>query len=153
VEVVLVDADQAVRRTASVLDGADGAVARTSAVLDAADEAVVRTVTTLDRAEGLVTDASGLLGQTQQPLLELLPVLERLAETVDPREVDAAVLLVDRLPELLRVVDEDLLPLTRPLTSVGPELHALLELVEDLHDMVARLPGMGLVRKRRDPAE
>jgi hypothetical protein len=51
---------------------------------------------------------------------------------------------------VLRAVDEDLLPLARQLQGVGPELHALLELVEDLHAMVSRLPGMGLVR-RRDP--
>ena len=48
--------------------------------------------------------------------------------------------------------DEDLLPLTRQLQGVGPELHALLGLVEDLHDMVAKLPGMGRVRRRKDPA-
>jgi hypothetical protein len=75
-----------------------------------------------------------------------------MAETVEPHEVDAAVLLVDRLPELLQAVDQDLLPLARQLQGVGPELHALLELVEDLHSMVSKLPGMKLVR-RRDPAD
>jgi hypothetical protein len=79
-------------------------------------------------------------------------VLQRLAETLEPHEVDAAVLLVDRLPELLQAVDQDLLPLARQLQGVGPELHALLELVEDLHAMVSRLPGMGMVR-RRDRAD
>jgi hypothetical protein len=80
-------------------------------------------------------------------------VLQRMAETLHPSEVDAAVLLIDRLPELLTAVDEDLLPLTRQLQGVGPELHELLTLVEDLHKMVSKLPGMGLVRRRRDPAE
>jgi hypothetical protein len=75
-----------------------------------------------------------------------------MAETLEPHEVDAAVLLVDRLPDLLRTVDDDLLPLARRMQDVGPELHALLELVDDLHRMVSRLPGMGLVR-RREPAD
>jgi hypothetical protein len=73
-----------------------------------------------------------------------------MAETLDPEEVDAAVLLIDRLPDLLRAVDEDLLPLAHRLANVGPELHQLLELVADLHGMVARLPGIGLVRRRSD---
>jgi hypothetical protein len=85
-------------------------------------------------------------------LQRLLPAVERIAETVEPREVDAAVLLIDRLPELLRAVDDDLLAHARQLSDVGPELHALLELVEDLHAMAARLPGMKLIR-RREPAE
>jgi len=79
-------------------------------------------------------------------------VLERLAETVDAREVDAAVLLVDRLPQLLQSVDEDLLPLARNLKDVGPELHSLLALAEDLHETLSKVPGMGLVRRRREAA-
>lgn len=84
-------------------------------MLVSANEAVIDTAAVLTRAGVLVTDASGLLGRAQEPLVALLPVLERTAET-------------------------------------RPELHALLGLVEDLDEMVARLPGVGRVRCRKDPA-
>jgi ABC-type transporter Mla subunit MlaD len=119
-------------------------------VVDSSAAIVDRTAATVERADALAADASRLLQQLQPPLLQLLPVLERLAATVDAREVDAAVLLVDRLPELLRSVDEDLLPLARTMKDVGPELHSLLTLAEDLHDTLSKVPGMGLVRRRKD---
>ena len=75
-------------------------------------------------------------------------MLERLAHTLDEHEVEAAVLLVDRLPALQQAVDRDLLPVATALKDVGPELHQLLGLVEDLHTMVEGLPGMKLLRRR-----
>jgi ABC-type transporter Mla subunit MlaD len=135
-----------------VVDGAQAVVDRTTAVVDSSDAVVAQTATTVDRADGLTADASRLLGQLQQPMAQLLPVLERMAATLDPREVDAAVLLIDRLPDLLRSVDEELLPLARTLKDVGPEIHSLLTLAEDLHDTLSKVPGMGLVRRRREAA-
>ncbi len=76
--------------------------------------------------------------------------LTHLADTLDPKEVDAAVLLIDRLPQLLSAVDEDLLPVVRQLRSVGPELHELLEIVADLHRLVSGLPGARLLRRGGD---
>jgi hypothetical protein len=101
----------AVTRVDAVVVDAAGSVRRVTDVLVDAEQAVVDVATVLRGAGGLVADAGGLLGQAQAPLVALLPVLERLSETLHPSEVDAAVLLVDRLPELLRAVDEDLLPL------------------------------------------
>ncbi len=148
---MLEGAEGAVARTSEVLEGAEGAVARTSGVLEGAERTVDGATRVLGQTDVLVGDANRLLGHAQRPLLELLPVLERLAETVSAREVDAAVLLVDRLPELLTAVEQDLLPLARQMRDVGPELHSLLGLVEDLHETVSKVPGMGLVRRRKDP--
>ena len=64
-----------------------------------------------------------------------------------------AVLLIDRLPQLLAAVDDDVLPLVRQLQGVGPELHELLRLVEDLHRMVAGLPGVRMLRRRGSEQE
>jgi len=95
-----------------------------------------------------VDTADHLFTRAQPALEQLLPVLQRFAETFDEHEVEAAVVLLDRLPVLLESVDRDLLPLAGALNSVGPELHALLGLVEDLHRMVEGLPGVGLLRRR-----
>ena len=139
-------------RTTTVVNDAAGVVTSTTSVVSDAAGVVDRSAATFERADALTTDATRLLQQLQPSLLQLLPVLERLASTVDAREVDAAVLLVDRLPQLLGSVDEELLPLARTLKDVGPEIHSLLGLAEDLHDTLSKVPGMGLVRRRREAA-
>ena len=112
------------------------------------EQAVRRVFDVLAGATGLVDTTDHLLGRARPALEQLLPVLQRFADTFDEHEVEAAVLLLDRLPLLLETVDRDLLPLADALKTVGPELHSLLGLVQDLHDMVEGLPGMGLLRRK-----
>lgn len=152
VDAVVALAEQSVQRVDSVVGRAEDSVQHVNAVVSGAETAVTRATAAVTSAQDLLGRSDSLLAQAMPALQRLLPVVERIAETVEPHEVDAAVLLVDRLPELLRAVDDDLLPLARQLKGVGPELHSLLELVEDLHAMVARLPGMKLIR-RREPSE
>jgi hypothetical protein len=47
-------------------------------------------------------------------------------------------------------VETDVLPMLAQLDRVGPDLHELLEVVEDLRRVVTGLPGVGLLRKRGD---
>ena len=148
VDQVVGDAAGSVTRVDEIVDAAGRSVARVDAVVDGASSSVARVDATVGRADGLVTRADALLAQAQGPLEQLMPALQRLAETLHPTEIDAAILLIDRLPELLGVVDSDVLPLMRQLGTVAPELHEMLRLVEDLHNMVAGLPGMGRLRKR-----
>ncbi len=148
VDEVVAEAGERVQRVTQVLSGADSAIAQTAAILQRTDKVVTRAVDVLAGAGGLVDNADHLLAQAKGPLENVMPLLERVAETMDPREVDAAVLLIDKLPEVLTLVEQDVLPLMRRLDTVGPELHAMLELVEDLHNMVAGLPGMKLMRRR-----
>ncbi|HST65689.1 MAG TPA: hypothetical protein VLM05_10920, partial [Mycobacteriales bacterium] len=58
--------------------------------------------------------------------------------------------LIDRLPTLLDSVDSDVLPLLGKLDAVAPDLHALLEAVEDLRSAVAGIPGVGRLMRRGD---
>lgn len=98
---------------------------------------------------GEVEQEVALLVRAYEPALATLqPTLNRLAETTDPREVDALVGLVDRLPGLLTSMDTDVLPLLGRLNQMAPDLHALLESVNDLRATIAGLPGMGLLRRR-----
>ncbi|MGH3336110.1 MAG: hypothetical protein ACRDOZ_09855, partial [Nocardioides sp.] len=75
---------------------------------------------------------------------------ERLAETTDPREVDAMVALVDQLPLLASKLETDVIPVLHTLTSVAPDLHDLLDVSRELNEMLAKLPGMGRLKKRVD---
>jgi hypothetical protein len=94
---------------------------------------------------------AGELLATYEPALRALrPTLARLAETFDPHEVEALVALVDRLPKLLDSVDHDVLPLLGRLNDMAPDLHSLLEAVNDLRSAVAGIPGVGRLMRRGD---
>ena len=43
-----------------------------------------------------------------------------------------------------------MLPVLSKLDRVGPDLHELLEVVEDLRRVMTGLPGIGLLRRRGD---
>ncbi len=51
---------------------------------------------------------------------------------------------------MLDAVDRDVLPLLGHLNEMAPDLHALLESVDDLRRAVAGLPGIGLLKRRGD---
>ena len=87
--------------------------------------AVVRTAGVLEGADALLTRASS-------PLLKALPVLIRLVDSLSPQEIDAAVLPIDRL------------------NDVGPDIHSLLEIVEDLQPAITGLPGIGRFTSSKD---
>jgi hypothetical protein len=108
-----------------------------------ADEVVARTDTTRVRVDALLTSL-------EPPLTALQPTLDRLAETTDPREVDALVALIDLLPLLAEQVESDVIPVMRSLRTVAPDVHDLLDLTRELNGMLAKLPGMGRIRKRVD---
>jgi ABC-type transporter Mla subunit MlaD len=137
---------------------------RTGDLVERLIGALPRVMTLLDAAERIVADIDALLvatTATQARLVDLLdrmepslralqPTLARLAETTDPREVDALVSLVDRLPVLAEQVERDVVPVMRTLGSVSPDLHDLLETSRELNEMLARLPGMGRIKRRVD---
>ena len=62
--------------------------------------------------------------------VRVAPVLERLAEVVEPGTVDAAVQLVGEMK------------------SVAPDLHDLLDASKELNDLLGNLPGMGRIKRK-----
>lgn len=140
---LLGDVEALVRRTGRILDDVErvtgdaaGVVSRTDAVVGRAEEHVHRVVPLIDGLEPSLT--------------RLQPVLERLAETTDPGEVEALVRMVDHLPELTRRLERDVLPVLGTLGSVAPDLHDLLAVSRELNDMLAKVPGLGRIKKRID---
>lgn len=146
------------------LDQALGLLPRATALLTGAEALLVDVRLLLERIEATRADAGYviaavdetreradvLLTSVQGPLERLLPTLERLAATTDPREVDALVDLIDRLPVLARSVEAEVLPMLRTLQSVAPDLHDLLDVSRELNEMLAKLPGMGRIKKKVD---
>jgi hypothetical protein len=105
-------------RLTGLLDDVEALVARIEETRQSADSLVARISATVDRIEG--------------PIATLQPVLERLAETTDPHEVDALVTVVDQLPMMSGVVGT--------MSTVAPDLHKLLEVSVELNEMLAKVP-------------
>ena len=163
--VAVVDrADAVAGRVAGIVDRADEVAGRAVGLVDQAAAVAGRVAGVVDRADAVAGRAAGVVsgaGQTERSAAELVsayepvltglrPALTRLAETVDPQEVEAMVALVDRLPALLDSVDTDVLPLLGRLNEIAPDLHALLEAVDDLRSAVAGVPGIGRLMRRGD---
>ena len=56
--------------------------------------------------------------------------------------------MVDELPRLREHLSDDVLPLLGKLDQVGPDIHQLLEVTQDLHLAIAGLPGLKMLRRR-----
>ena len=133
----------------------DGLLGRIEATRADAGEVALRAEATRAKADLLLDDAAAsvtrvvtLLDSLEPSLTKLQPTIERLADTTDPREVDALVQLIDHLPLLAQQVEQDVLPVMRTLSSVAPDLHDLLDVSRQLNEMLAKLPGMGRIKKR-----
>lgn len=137
-------------RADAALDEAETMLARTGKVLAGGDAVQKKARHTVDGAKGMLDRTDALLLGVDGPVQKLLPALRRLADTLSPGEVEAAVALIDRLPTLLERVDTDLLPMLRQLEQVGPDVHDILAIVDDLRQVLTGLPGVGLLRKRGD---
>jgi hypothetical protein len=133
-DVAIARADAIVAGTALVVDGIRTATTGADALVVAATAAQIRLVELLDGLEPSLT--------------ALQPTLQRLAETTDPREVDALVGLVDRLPVLAEQVERDVVPVMQALSSVAPDLHDLLDTSRELNEMLAKVPGISRLRGR-----
>jgi ABC-type transporter Mla subunit MlaD len=154
----------ALTRVESLLDRVEAVVGRVERVVDLADETTARTDSLLDTAETVNTKASRavdgstgvleridtMLSTWEPQLRKLAPSMKKFAESLDPSEVAAAISLVDRLPVVLDHLENDVLPMLRQLDRVGPDLHEILEVVEDLRRVITGLPGVGLFRKRSE---
>ena len=155
-------AAEAMTRLEALLDRAEKVADRTDQVVTRADETTKRAHAVLGTAELVTRDASrtvdgatGVLDRVDTSLVawepslrKLAPSLERFAEALSPAEVTAAITLVDRMPLVLDHLENDVLPMLRTLERVGPDVHELLEVAEDLRRVITGLPGIGLLRRR-----
>ncbi len=150
VEAVADRADVLVERSDKVVDAAGLATVRTQKILDAADVVTREAGRRTDAAAGVLDRLDAALGQWEPTLRRLAPQAKRFADGLAEHEVDAGIALIDRLPVLLEHVETDVLPVLTTLDRVGPDVHEVLEVVEDLRRVITGLPGIGLLRRRGD---
>jgi hypothetical protein len=102
----------------------------------------------LARTADLIGHLEPLARDYAPPLKQLAPSLRRLAETLEPHEVEAMVAIIDRLPELVVRLDENVLPVLASLDNVGDDVHDLLDTMQDVRQVVKGFPGSRLFRRR-----
>ena len=137
-------------RVTALLTRAEQAVADVAALVARIEETRLEAAAVVSRTDETRARADALIGALEPSLTQLQPTLERLAETTHPDEVDALVQLIDHLPQLVEQVERDLLPVMRTLGTVAPDVHDLLDVSRELNGMLAKLPGMGRIKRRVD---
>ena len=139
-----------VERAGGVIDGSRDVVGGAERVVDRAGEAMTRTNDLLAVVGRLDDRLTALLDGLEPPLTRLQPMLERLASTTSPAEVDAMVELIDQMPRLSRRMEVDIMPVLDSLNTVAPDLHDLLDVSRELNLLLMKIPGMGRVKDKVD---
>jgi hypothetical protein len=142
-------------RAALVVDGASATVDGAAAAVTGASAIVTDAGRITDAASGVVRQASATSVEARELLDGYAPALRRAAplavrfiEELTPEEVTAAIRMIDELPRLRKHLTEDVMPLLGKLDQVGPDLHSLLEVTNDLHLAIIGLPGLKMLRRR-----
>jgi hypothetical protein len=75
---------------------------------------------------------------------------DHLSDLLTSQRADTAGRLLDEVPRFLSALHDGDLPTSRELRQVPPDLHALLELLDEINQVVSGLPGAGRARDRGD---
>jgi hypothetical protein len=133
---------------AVTLDGAAAAVTGAAVVVTDAGRITGAATGVVEQASATSAQAHRLLDEYAPALRHAAPLATRFIEELTPEEVTAAIRMVDELPQLRKHLVEDVMPLLGKLDQVGPDLHSLLEVTNDLHLAIIGLPGLKRLRRR-----
>ena len=133
---------------ADVVEGAGRATNAAGGLLVDASAATDAATAVIARAEAVSVEAVRLLDGFAPTLSQAAPLLARFVNDLTPDEVTAAIRMVDELPRLREHLVSDVMPLLGKLDQVGPDLHNLLAVTQDLHLAIVGLPGLKMLRKR-----
>jgi hypothetical protein len=127
---------------------------RVLGLLDAAEAVVARADALARRTEHVVADAEAAVAHARRVTLaveeqvEATKPLVRFAEEFSTHEVAAAIALVDELPRLAVHLTDDIMPILATLDRVGPDIHELLEVANDVRQAILGIPGFDFLRRR-----
>lgn len=150
---MLDDTETLLARATALVGKIEMTVDRADALIDSVGTTDLAAARVLSSVESATSRGEALLDLYEGPARQLAPAVRIFADALDPSEVRAMVGLVDRLPLLLKHLDEDVLPILTTLDRVAPDLHQLLEIAQDLQVALGGLPGMGWLRKRAEKEE
>ncbi|HEU5469225.1 MAG TPA: hypothetical protein VFV67_01120 [Actinophytocola sp.] len=127
-------------RVLNLLSAAESVVAR-------AEELVRRTEHTITTAEGAIDQVQQVTSAAKQQVSAARPLIQ-FAEEFSAHEVQAAIKLVDELPRLAKHLNDDVLPILGTLNRVGPDIHELLAVANDVRQAILGIPGFNYLRRR-----
>jgi hypothetical protein len=116
-------------------------------VVRRADELVRRTDQVVTDAARTVAHAGRVTTEAEQQVAASRPILEFLKE-FSAHEIEAAIRLVDELPRLAGHLSDDIMPILATLDHVGPDIHELLAVANDVRQAILGIPGFEYLRKR-----
>jgi hypothetical protein len=148
VSTVVTAAEAAVADTRAITTAAAIAVDEAAAIATRAGTAVGEVATVVTRANTVAGEVEVMVGDYAPTLRQAAPLAARFVSELTPAEVTAAIRMIDELPALQRHLVHDVMPLLGKLDQVGPDLHKLLAVTEDLHLAIAGLPGLKMLRRR-----
>lgn len=164
-------AEELVERTSKTVDDAEVVLQQTRTAAASATTVIDEATRTSGEARRLIRESEDTCGAaaktveqvqrtaaTTDELLEsyaplarrAAPMAQRFVEELSPKEVDAAIRLVDELPTMTEHILSDILPILRTLDRVGPEIHELLEVTHDVRRAIVGIPGFQFFRRRGD---
>jgi methyl-accepting chemotaxis protein len=127
-------------RLLALLDAVEAVVGRADELVRRSGRLVVAAEETAAQARR-ATEAIEVQVAAARPLLEFV-------EEFSQHEVRAAIELVNELPRLSRHLTEDVLPILNTLDHVGPDIHELLSVVNDVRQAILGVPGFDFLRRR-----
>jgi ABC-type transporter Mla subunit MlaD len=152
-EAALDGLDQSRQRADQLIDRTGGLLGEIERVLTAATTLVDKTDHVVAGAQAVSGRAGELLDKFEPTLGQLAPIADRLAASTSPAEVDAVVLLIDTMPELVDRLRKEILPILASMTNVAPDIRELLDTTKEFTTVLGSLPGLGRIKKRIEEHE
>ena len=141
-------------RIDALLGDVEALMERINSVVDSAQQVVAEVDKTNTAADEIVASAA-LTSRTALELVELIdpiarksiPFGQKFVDHLDEDEIDAAIEMVNHLPQLVEHM-EATIPILATLESVAPEMHELLGVTKDVRRAVIGIPGFKFFRNR-----
>jgi hypothetical protein len=142
-------------RVDTVVTGAAAVTERAGGVVDDAARTTQRAGAVIEQAATTGTGAGELL-ELYRPVAErAAPLARRFVEEFSEAELHAAIRMIDQLPQLTHHIETDVIPILTTLDRVGPDVHQLLEVLQDVRLAIQGVPGFRMLRRwgERDEPE
>lgn len=98
--------------------------------------------------ESTAAIANELIRVYEPIALRAAPLAGRFVTELSDEEVEAAIRLVDELPQLTEHLTTNILPILSTLDRVGPDVTELLKVTRDVRQAIIGIPGFGFFRRR-----
>ena len=153
ISAIIRKADALVDRTGNVVADAEKAVDEVRAITASASDVAERAGQVVTTAGHTAHTANELIDMYEPIAKQAQPLAKRFVDELSPHEIEAAIKLIDELPVLTEHLTSDILPILATLDRVGPEVHQLLEVTNDVRQAILGIPGFGFMRRRGEKKE